>query len=177
MSKQPVIDVHAHFYPAPYLALLKQHGFPADTVYSTADPRKPDDPGSRTQNCAIAPSPSSICASRPWIVRASMCTLSLPPPYAFARNGELLVKIARTFNDAASAAPRASRSPGRTRNASSARCGGSDQELERAARLPGIRGVGLGTVSPSAIFLTRLSSRCMNALRRSSCRYFCITRR
>ena len=147
MSKQPVIDVHAHFYPAPYLALLKQHGFPADTVYSTTDPRKPDDPGSRTHKLrdrAFTELDLRIATMDRQGV--DVHALSLPPPYAFARNGELLVKIARTFNDAASAAHRAH--PDRLVGLATLPvhdAAAAIEELERAAQLPGIRGVGLGT--------------------------------
>ncbi|HEV8520513.1 MAG TPA: amidohydrolase family protein [Burkholderiales bacterium] len=147
MSKQPVIDVHAHYYPAPYLALLKHHGFPADTVYSTADPRKPDDPGSRTHKLrdrAFTELDLRLAAMDRQGV--DVHALSLPPPYAFARNGELLVKIARTFNDAASAAHCAH--PDRLVGLATLPVhdpAEAIKELERAAQLPGIRGVGLGT--------------------------------
>jgi aminocarboxymuconate-semialdehyde decarboxylase len=143
----PVIDIHAHFYPESYLALLKAHGFPTDTVYSTADPRNPDAPGTRTHKLRDRAFTEIDLRLKAMDAQGvDMHALSLPPPYAFARNGDLLTRIARTFNDAASAAHVAY--PDRFVGLATLPVhdlAAAIQELERAARLPGIRGVGLGT--------------------------------
>ena len=142
-----VIDVHAHYYPESYLALLEDHGYPAGTVYSDADPREPDAPGARNYKVhdrAFTDLELRIKAMDTQGV--DMHALSIPPPYAFGRRPELLSEIARTFNDAASAAHRAhphrlvglATLPVHDVHAAIA-------ELERAAKLPGIRGVSLGT--------------------------------
>jgi aminocarboxymuconate-semialdehyde decarboxylase len=147
MSAPPVIDIHAHFYPQSYLDLLERYGYPRDTVYSTADPAKPDAPGARTHKLrdrAFTELELRIAAMDRQGV--TLHTVSLPPPYAFARDGELLVKLSRVFNDAASAAHRAY--PDRIVGLATLPVHDPDaaiDELERAAALPGIRGVGLGT--------------------------------
>ncbi len=147
MAAPSVIDIHAHFYPQSYLDLLESCGYPRDTVYSTADPAKPDVPGARTHKLrdrAFTELELRIAAMDRQGV--ALHAVSLPPPYAFARNGELLVKLARVFNDAASAAHRAY--PDRIVGLATLPVHdphAAIDELERAAALPGIRGVGLGT--------------------------------
>jgi aminocarboxymuconate-semialdehyde decarboxylase len=147
MPVQPVIDIHAHFYPQSYLDLLQAHGYAPDTVYSTASPGQPDEPGTRTHKLrdrAFTELDLRIKAMDRQGV--TVHALSLPPPYAFARHGKLLVDIARTFNDAASAAHRAH--PDRLVGLATLPVhdpAAAIAELERAAKLPGIRGIGLGT--------------------------------
>lgn len=142
-----VIDVHAHYYPESYLALLTAHGYPADTIYSNADPEKPDAPGARTYRLpdrAFTDLDLRIAAMDAQGV--DVHAVSIPPPYAFARSGALLTQIARTFNDAASAAHRAH--PDRLVGLATLPVhdpAAAIAELERSAKLPGIRGVGLGT--------------------------------
>ena len=142
-----IIDIHAHYYPERYLRLLQAHGYPQGTVYSNAEPARAGEPGARTYKVhdrAFTELDRRIAAMDAQGV--DVHALSLPPPYVFARNGALLVEIARTFNDAASAAHRAY--PHRliglaTLPVHDPRA--AIDELERATSLPGIRGVGLGT--------------------------------
>jgi aminocarboxymuconate-semialdehyde decarboxylase len=142
-----IIDIHAHYYPETYLQLLQAHGYPGDTVYSNAEPTHAGEPGARTYKVhdrAFTELDRRIAAMDAQGV--DMHALSLPPPYVFARNGALLIDIARTFNDAASAAHQAY--PHRliglaTLPVHDPRA--AMEELERAVKLPGIRGVGLGT--------------------------------
>lgn len=147
MPAAPVIDIHAHFYPQSYLDLLRSAGYPTDTVYSTADPAKPDDPRARTHKLrdrAFTELDLRIAAMDRQGV--AVHAVSLPPPYAFAHRGDLLVRIARNFNDAASEAHRAH--PDRIVGLATLPVddpAAAVAELERAAQLPGIRGVGLGT--------------------------------
>jgi aminocarboxymuconate-semialdehyde decarboxylase len=142
-----IIDIHAHYYPETYLQLLQAHGYPRDTVYSNAEPTHAGEPGARTykvRDRAFTELDRRIAAMDAQGV--DVHALSLPPPYVFARNGALLIDIARTFNDAASAAHQAysQRLIGlATLPVHDPRA--AIEELERAVKLPGIRGVGLGT--------------------------------
>src|SRR5688572_19455627 len=101
-----VIDVHAHFYPAPYLALLEEAGYPPGTIYSTRDPRvRGEQPG--TTNYIVRDAAFTDLELRIAVMdrqRVTIHAVSVPPPYVFARDGELLTRLARTYNDAASAA-------------------------------------------------------------------------
>ena len=142
-----VIDVHAHYYPEAYLALLQDNGHPVDTIYSNADAAQPDAPGTRTYKLhdrAFTDLELRLAAMDAQGV--DVHALSIPPPYVFARNAPLLEKIARTFNDAASAAHRTY--PERLVGLATLPVNEPEaaiEELERAAKLPGIRGVSLGT--------------------------------
>jgi len=142
-----IVDIHAHYYPESYLALLQKHGYPAGTVYSTADAALPDETGARTYKVhdrAFTDLDLRIAAMDAQGI--DVHALSLPPPYVFARNPALLAQIARTFNDTASAAHRAY--PDRLVGLATLPVhdpAAAVQELERAAKLPGVRGVGLGT--------------------------------
>jgi len=142
-----IVDIHAHYYPETYLQLLQTHGYPPGTVYSNAQPAHAEEAGARTYKVhdrAFTELDRRIAAMN--VQGVDVHALSLPPPYVFARDGALLVDIARTFNDAASAAHRAypdrliglATLPVHDPRAAIA-------ELERAATLPGMRGVGLGT--------------------------------
>lgn len=147
MKQHPVIDLHAHFYPESYLKLLEDAGFEQGTVYSSGDPRVPHEPHVHTyklRDRSFTELDLRIKAMDRQGV--DVHAVSLPPPYAFARNPDLLVKIARTFNDAASAAHTAH--PDRIVGLATLPAHdpvAAVAELERAAKLPGIRGVGLGT--------------------------------
>ncbi|HUP94997.1 MAG TPA: amidohydrolase family protein [Burkholderiales bacterium] len=143
----PVIDVHAHYYPESYLALLKDQGYAPGTIYSDADPAQPD--AATARNYKLHDPGFTDLGRRISAMDAQgvdVHALSIPPPYVFAKSGGLLTKIARTFNDAASAAHRAY--PDRLVGLATLPVHepqAAIEELERAAKLPGIRGVSLGT--------------------------------
>jgi len=147
MLHEPVIDIHAHFYPQAYLDLLEEYGYPPSTVYSTAHPAKPNEPGTHTyklRDPGFTNLMQRIAAMDHQGVR--MHALSLPPPDAFARDSELFIRIAHTFNDAASAAHKAY--PDRLIGLATLPVhdpATALAELERAAALPGMRGIALGT--------------------------------
>jgi aminocarboxymuconate-semialdehyde decarboxylase len=147
VSAVPAIDVHAHYIPQTYLTLLEEAGFPPETIFSTADPGSPTQAGTHTyklRDRAFVDLELRIAAMNAQGV--SMHAMSVPPPYAFARDAALLVRLARTYNDAASEAHRAY--PDRLVGLATLPVhdpAAAIQELERAARLPGIRGVSLGT--------------------------------
>lgn len=148
MTAIRTIDIHAHYFPQAYLAVLEDHGYPPETVYSSANPRGPAaQPGTRTNKLrdrAFVDLDSRIAAmnGQGMAVQA----LSVPPPDVFARDGELFIRLARAFNDAASDAHLAH--PDRLVALASLPVhdpGAALDELERASALPGIRGVCLGT--------------------------------
>jgi aminocarboxymuconate-semialdehyde decarboxylase len=143
-----VVDVHAHFYPASYLALLEDAGYPPGTIYSTRDPHGPDEqPGTtnyKVRDAAFTDLELRIAAMDRQ--RVTMHAVSVPPPYVFARDGGLLTRLAREYNDAASAAHQAY--PDRIVGLATLPVhdpAAALAELERARALPGIRGVSLGT--------------------------------
>jgi aminocarboxymuconate-semialdehyde decarboxylase len=142
-----IVDIHAHYYPETYLAVLREHGFPPDTVYSNADVADPHKAGARTYKLhdrGFTDLEQRIAAMDGQGIEVH--ALSLPPPYIFASSGPLLTKLARAFNDGASAAHRTY--PDRLVGLATLPVhdpGAAIDELERAAKLPGIRGVGLGT--------------------------------
>jgi aminocarboxymuconate-semialdehyde decarboxylase len=134
--------------PEAYLAALQRAGFPPETVYSTADPsRTGPQPGTHTHKLrdrAFVDLDKRIAAMDAQGV--AMHAMSIPPPYAFARDGDLLIKLARAYNDGAAEAHRAY--PNRLVGLATLPVhdpAAAITELERAARLPGIRGIGLGT--------------------------------
>jgi aminocarboxymuconate-semialdehyde decarboxylase len=142
------IDIHAHYFPPGYLAVLVNDGYPPETVYSSADSRDPaTQPGTRTNKLrdrAFVDLDSRIAAMNSQGV--SVQALSVPPPYVFARDGELLIRLARAFNDGASEAHLAH--PDRLVGLATLPVHDPQAaltELERASRLPGIRGICLGT--------------------------------
>jgi aminocarboxymuconate-semialdehyde decarboxylase len=143
-----VIDIHAHFYPAEYLQVLEEHGYARETVYSSRDPRGPaEQPGTRTNKLrdrAFVDLDLRLAAMDAQGV--TMHAVSIPPPYVYARNGILLERLARAYNDAASAAH--VKHPDRIVGLATLPIhdpAAAVTELERAANLPGIRGVSLGT--------------------------------
>ncbi len=144
----PIIDVHAHFYPARYLALLEDAGYPPGTIYSTRDPRvRGEQPG--TTNYTVRDAAFTDLEVRIAAMdrqRVDIHAVSVPPPYVFARDGELLTQLARAYNDAASVAHEAY--PDRIVGLATLPVhdpAAALAELERARALPGIRGVSLGT--------------------------------
>ncbi len=147
MPTSPAIDIHAHFYPERYLRLLAEEGEglgvrvrrearglvfhlpdgllgPIDPLFTDLDLRL------RAMNRR----------------RVGVHVLSLTRPMVYWADGPLGLKLAQACNDAAAEAHRAFPD----RFLGFATLPAQDpalalQELERAARLPGIRGVYLGT--------------------------------
>src|SRR5262249_13369835 len=102
------IDIHAHYIPPAYLAELERAGYPPETVDSSAEPGNAEHPGARVHKLrdrAFVDLDLRIAAMDAQGV--SVHALSVPPPYVFARDGALLSRLARAYNDAASEAHRA----------------------------------------------------------------------
>jgi len=143
----PVIDLHAHYYPQPYLDALAAHGYPRDTIYADVAPDAIGTPGARLYK-VHDPAFTDLALRLEAMDRqgVTLHAVSIPPPYAFARDPALLERLCRAFNDAAAEAHR--RHPERIIVLAALPVhdpAAALAELERAARLPGVRGVSLGT--------------------------------
>jgi aminocarboxymuconate-semialdehyde decarboxylase len=142
------IDVHAHFFPEAFLRVLEEAGPAAGASLDRSDPRGPVivAGGGRTAPLDV----------RYWDLGRRLRSmdrqgvriqaLSLTSPMVYWAPGALGARLARAWNDAASAAHTAHPD----RFVSCITLPMQDprralEELERAARLPGTRGVYLGT--------------------------------
>jgi len=148
VSGVPTVDVHAHFYPEAYLRVIEQDGAAAGARLSRASPEGPViELGGRR----VGPLRSRFIdldqrrrdMDRQ---RVDVHALSLTVPMVYWADGELGLRLARAFNDAVAEAHVAfpdrfvglAMLPLQDGRAAL-------QELERAARLPGIRGLYAGT--------------------------------
>ena len=148
MADPLAIDVHAHFFPERFLALVEAEGAQARATLDRSDPRGPAlvTPGGRTS--PLEPRYYDLAKRLKSMDQQGVQfhALSLTTPMVYWAPGELGSRLARAFNDACSEAHRAHpdrfigcamlplQEPGRAL-----------EELERAARLPGIRAVYMGT--------------------------------
>jgi aminocarboxymuconate-semialdehyde decarboxylase len=149
------VDIHAHYFPEAYLNLFNEDGkrfnaeshiMPQGFYY-----RVPGTVGVTSLGSAAAPLPSKFIDLKQRIVDmdqqgVGVQALSLTAPMVYWGDAELDHKLATAWNDAASAAHQAYRTrlvglltlpmlyPDR-----------AVEELNRASKLPGIRGVYMGT--------------------------------
>jgi aminocarboxymuconate-semialdehyde decarboxylase len=149
MARAQTIDTHAHYFPESYLKLIAEHGKRCGTTVVT------DDKGARFIQVGLSLRTGPI--TREFIdldLRlqemdrrgVGMHALSLTQPMVYWADDELGVQLCVAFNDAVSAAHRAH--PNRLigfaclplQNPTLALA-----ELERAAKLPGIKGVYMAT--------------------------------
>ena len=149
MPTGPTIDIHAHYFPEPYLKLIADHGKRCGTTVSS------DPSGARFIQVGLLLRTGPITKAFIDVDErlkemdrqgCGMHVLSLTQPMVYWADDVLSMKLAVAFNDAASAAHRAH--PERLlgfavlpmQNAKLAL-----EELERAAKLPGIRGIYMAT--------------------------------
>jgi aminocarboxymuconate-semialdehyde decarboxylase len=148
VKRPPAVDVHAHFFPERFLALIGEAGAPSGGRVDRSDPRGPilDAPGMRT------PPLEARYYDLPKRVRSmdrqgvAVQALSLTAPMVYWAKGEFAASLARAFNDACAEAHTAY--PDRFVGCATLPMQDPERalpELERAARLPGIRGVYMGT--------------------------------
>ncbi|MBM4438958.1 MAG: amidohydrolase [Candidatus Rokubacteria bacterium] len=142
------IDVHAHFFPEPYLKVIEVEGA---SFGASVDRANPKGPSLRTAAGTTPPlDPTYFDVDRR--VRAmdkagvQVHALSLTSPMVYWAGPDLGARLARAYNDACAQAHRAYP----TRFVGCATLPLQDaaralEELERAATLPGIRGVYMGT--------------------------------
>ncbi len=161
MTDPLAIDVHAHFFPERFLALVEAEGDQAGAALDRSNPRGPALVVSGARTPPLEPRYYDLSKRLRSMDRqgVQIHALSLTTPMIYWADGELGSRLARVFNDACSEAHRAHpdrfvgcamlplQEPARAL-----------EELERAARLPGIRAVYMGTnvngreLSDSAFF-------------------------
>ncbi len=148
MKRHPVIDIHAHYYPERFLQLLAEEGEGFGIKVDRRDPRGPIVHLKGSSMGPLTPPFIDLDVRLKEMNRqkVDVHALSLTRPMVYGADGEMGLKLARAMNDAMAEANRAF--PDRflgfailpmqeTRLAL--------EELERSSRLPGIRGVYMGT--------------------------------
>jgi aminocarboxymuconate-semialdehyde decarboxylase len=142
------IDIHAHFFPERYLELIERAGAPFGTSIDRSNPRGPVIVmrGSRTP--PLDPTYWDLDRRRRAMDKhgVAMHALSLTVPMVYFADGELGQRLAEAVNEAMSEAHRAF--PDRFVGCATLPMQDPKRalaELDRAAALPGIKAVYLGT--------------------------------
>jgi aminocarboxymuconate-semialdehyde decarboxylase len=143
------VDIHAHYYPETYLRLMKEHGARHGVRYDETNPDGPvlhveGDLPSGPAGAAFVDLDARLAVMDEQQVDVQ--ALSLTQPMVYFPDADFSLALARAFNDAASAAHVAH--PERLVGLAQLPLDHPQralEELDRAARLPGIRGVYLGT--------------------------------
>jgi aminocarboxymuconate-semialdehyde decarboxylase len=144
----PVVDVHAHYFPEAYLDLIERDGGRAEAGIDRTDPRGPV---IRIGSIRVGPVTAGF---RDLDVRIAdmnhrgvdVQALSLTHPMVYWADADLGARLARAMNDALAEAH--TRFPDRLVGLAMLPMqdpAAAVAELERAAQLPGIRGVYIGT--------------------------------
>jgi len=125
----PAIDIHSHFFPERFLKLIETDGAAVGARIDRSNPKGP--------SIVVGGSATAPLSSAYWDVDARVKTmnrtgvglqaLSLTAPMTYFAKGEFGRRLAHAFNEGLAEAPAAV------------------SELERAARLPGVRAVYMGT--------------------------------
>ena len=147
MASKPIIDIHAHFYPQSYLKILAEEGESFGIRLDQTHPKETviDMKGSRLSH-GPAFTDLDLRLKEMKRQRVDIHALSLTRPMVYWADPELGLKLSQAMNDAMAEAHTAF--PDRfvglavlpMQDIPSAL-----EELERASRLPGIRGVYMGT--------------------------------
>jgi aminocarboxymuconate-semialdehyde decarboxylase len=141
------IDIHAHYFPQGYLDLFNSEGKSVGAEYRTA----PEGWYWKTGGLAQGPLPAKFIDLKQRVAEmdqqgVAVQALSLTAPMIYWAPAELSHKLAKAWNDGASAAHQ--EYPQRLVGLITLPMLAPDRavdELERAAKLPGMRGVYLGT--------------------------------
>src|SRR5229473_2458017 len=142
-----VIDIHAHYFPEAYLDLVASDGKRFDAAYSTTDKGW----FIKTPAGANGPLPAKFIDLKARIADmdqqgVGLQAISLTAPMLYWGDAELSAKLAKAWNDAATRAHQAY--PTRLVAFLTLPMLDADRalsELDRATKLPGMRGVYLGT--------------------------------
>ncbi len=148
MARPDAIDVHAHFFPERYLDLIAREGGPHRARIDRSDPKGPRIVLRDSPTLPLDPTYWDLDRRRKAMDRVGVAVhaLSLTAPMVYWADGDLGQRLAASVNDAMSEAHRAY--PERFVGCATLPLQDSKRaltELERAASLPGIRGVYLGT--------------------------------
>lgn len=142
------IDIHAHFFPEGYLRVIEKEGASAGARIDRANPAGPAVVIAGVPTPPLSPAYWDLDARLKAMNRTGIAVqaLSLTAPMVYFAGGALARRLAQAFNDACAEAHTAhpdrfvgcATLPMQEPTAALA-------ELERAARLPGVRAVYLGT--------------------------------
>jgi len=148
MIKPLGIDVHAHFFPETFIRVVEEAGASFDAGVDRSNPKGPV--------LVVGGSRTAVLEARNWDLDlrirsmnrqgVAVQALSLTAPMVYWADGATAARLSAAFNDAASAAHVAHPD----RFVGCAMLPMQDQvralaELERAAKLPGMKGVYMGT--------------------------------
>ena len=148
MASPPGIDVHAHFFPEAVLSVLEKEGAPSGGGVDRSDARGPVVAVRGARTPPLEARYYDLDRRRRSMDRqgVQVHALSLTAPMAYWAQGELASRLARAFNDACAEAHTAH--PDRFVGCATLPMQEPPRalaELDRAAKLPGIRGVYVGT--------------------------------
>ncbi len=148
MSPPPAVDVHAHFFPEAFLRVIEEEGAPFGARVDRSNPRGPAVVTTAGGGPPLDASYWDLDRRVRAMDRAGVTVhaLSLTAPMTYWARGETAARAARAVNDAMAEAHRAY--PDRFVGCATLPIHEPAlalAELERAAALPGIRGVYLGT--------------------------------
>ena len=144
----PVVDVHAHYFPDAWLDLIEREGAAAGAFIDRADRRGPVIRIGAVRVGPVTPAFRDLEARLRDMDQqgVNVQALSLTHPMVYWAEGALGLRLARVMNDALAEAH--ARFPSRLVGLATLPMqdpAAAATELERVARLPGIRGVYLGT--------------------------------
>jgi aminocarboxymuconate-semialdehyde decarboxylase len=148
VTKPPTVDIHAHFFPEAYLKLIAEAGERFGVRLSRSDPKGPAIETGALRAGPLRASFIDLDLRRKEMDRQGVRVhaLSLTYPMVYWADGDLGLRLARTVNDAMAQAHTAF--PARFVGLATLPMQEPKlalDELNRAARLPGIRGVYMGT--------------------------------
>ena len=148
MARPPGIDVHAHFFPESFIRLIKEAGAPFGAGIDRSNPQGPVIMFGASRTAPLEPRFVDLDLRIRSMNRqgVGVQALSLTVPMVYWADGPTGTRLSAAFNDAASAAHVAYPD----RFVGCAMLPMQDplralEELDRAAGLPGIRGVYMGT--------------------------------
>ena len=148
MAMGPSIDIHAHYFPEAYLKLIASEGAPFGVTCDLGDPRGAVISGNGRDGNFLEKRFIDIDARLASMDEqgVAMHALSLTSPMVYWADDDLSLRLSQAFNDGCAAAHEAH--PDRLVGLAMLPMLAPSlaiEELERAARLPGIRGVYMAT--------------------------------
>jgi aminocarboxymuconate-semialdehyde decarboxylase len=148
VARPDAIDVHAHFFPERYLDLIAREGGAFGASIDRSSPKGPSIVVGQSRTPPLDASYWDLERRRQAMDRTGIAlqALSLTVPMVYFAEGDLGARLAAVHNDAMSEAHRAF--PDRFVGCATLPMQDPKRalsELERAAALPGIRGVYMGT--------------------------------